>query len=311
MTQLALVEPALADLNKEPFGLSPSTSLRTGLSKPFAMRTLLTAVTLLSLLCACASPSSDTVGSAPTRIEISAVDPALAAYEQRHRQAAKTASNDGRLADALWHWDIVLALHPQDEAVRRQRTQLQDRAQAQAQDRMNRAQQAQQQGNTEGAQRLYMEALAAQPTHRAAADALREMERQRTRRGQVNASFTMKANIGKTAAATPKGAKSKSMGTGNATPDERNEAEHSSLMLMQDDANADSAARTRTPTADATSTGSGQAASTGSGQACERAPRLEATDTKAAIKAWRECMAAKPGDERAAARLRELQARPM
>ncbi len=217
-----------------PFALSPSTSLRTGLSKG-----LLTAITLLCLLGACASGSSDAVQAVAPRSEaMPAVDPALAAYEQRHRQAAKAASNEGRLADALWHWDIVLALHPQDEAAQRQRMQVQDRAQAQVQDRMNKAQQAQQQGNTDNAMRLYMEALAAQPTNRAAAEALRDLERQRTRRGQVNANFTMKASTGKTTTATAKSAKSKDAGGADATTNERNEAEHSSLMLIQDEANS-------------------------------------------------------------------------
>ncbi len=217
---------------------------------PARMATL-TAVTVLSLLGACASPSTDVSQAAPARSQVVAeVDPALVAFEQRHRQAAQAASNEGRLADALWHWDIVLALHPHDESVRRQRTQLLDRAQAQVQDRMNKAQQAQQQGHTDSAQRLYMEALAAQPTHRAAADALREMERQRTRRGQVNAGFTMKAN---TAKSTAKTATPQSAGTGSTTPDERNEAEHSSLMRIQDDVNAETASRPRAPAACASS----------------------------------------------------------
>lgn len=161
-------------------------------------------------------------GSAPAR-----ADDAVTAYEQRHRQAALAAQRDGRLIDALWHWDIVLALQPYGGDAQRGRAQAVSAASALAADRHAKARAAHQKGELDDAEQLYLNVLANVPTHQAAADALRDIERTRTRRGHVHALPLMRAADAR--ARTGKPGKSD-------TAAERNEAEYESLMSTPVDA---------------------------------------------------------------------------
>ncbi len=212
-----------------------------------------------------------------------AADTGAQAYEQRQRQAAQAARREGRLADARWHWDVVTALRPDDADARRERKEIDDAMQAQAAERYAKARTAHQKGDVDTAQRLYLETLQAMPTHAGAADELRALERERTRRGHVQSVHAMRT----TEARAPKGAAVNH----RSTPDARIEAEHASL-LARDDAVMPKTAST--PSGDA--------------DACRRAPRLEATDRGAAVRAWRECLKAHPDDARASARLKSLEA---
>lgn len=245
----------------------------------------------LALLTACAG-APPAAGTAPAKGEARAParDPALTAFEARQRAAAESAFQQGRHADALWAWDTVLALAPQDAAAARRRAEVLAAAEAAAQDRTQRARQAQQRGEAETATRLYLEAIAAlpggHPAAGSAADALRELERERTKRGNV---------VGFRAAQVlqPRG--------GSAT--ERNELEHATMLAGQGE--VDAAIATLEPLVGR------RPADSGARQALadllvRRADRLQPQDVPGAIAALERALQLVPGHRAAAGRLRTL-----
>ncbi len=113
-----------------------------------------------------------------------------ARFEQLQRDAARLAMQQQRWADAVWTWGVVLALQPQDvEANQRQREAQVAQASAVA-EALPLARQAQQRGDAEAAVRGFMAVLVLDPEHAAAAQALRDIELRRTRRGVVMGAFS-------------------------------------------------------------------------------------------------------------------------
>jgi hypothetical protein len=113
----------------------------------------------------------------------------VAAFERQYREQAAQAAALARWADALWAWDVVLALKPDDAEATVQRERAQRAAQAAVAEREPRAREAQQRGDADTATRLWLEVLSLAPEHAAAADALRQIERQRARRQNVAGGF--------------------------------------------------------------------------------------------------------------------------
>ncbi len=258
-------------------------------------------LTLLLTACATSEPPQPSSGPAdrPGHARSSGQD-AVERFEDRQRASAETAMQQRRWADALWAWDVVLALEPRDAKAREQRNKARAQAEAAAAERRARAQQARQKGDTEGAMRLYLEALAQWPPDAESADALREMERQRTRRGNVNgyrAPGTVPArrpypDDGRTTAAVVTG---------------HNEIEHASLLASQGDLDAaiamlqplsigrrpDPAVRSRL-----------------ADFYWRKADQIAAKDPEAAIGALQRALQLVPGHPRAMAKLKELKAAP-
>lgn len=153
---------------------------------------------LLTLFAAgCASPPAapppapPPPAPAPPRPSPPAPEPsAQARFEKGQRETARHALQEGRWSDAAWAWDVVLALHAHDAEARAGRQEALAATASGAAERLRRAQQAQQRGDWETAQRLHLEVLALDPLNVLAADALRHMERQRTKRGVVTGSFS-------------------------------------------------------------------------------------------------------------------------
>lgn len=113
----------------------------------------------------------------------------VAGFERQHREQAAKAAALARWADAVWAWDVVLALKPDDAEAKAQRERAQRAAQAAVAEREPRAREAQQRGDADTATRLWLEVLSLAPEHAAAADALRQIERQRARRQNVAGGF--------------------------------------------------------------------------------------------------------------------------
>lgn len=223
---------------------------------------------------------------------------AVESFEDRQRAQAETAMQQRRWADALWAWDVVLALEPRDVRAREQRNRARAQAEAAATERRARAQQARQKGDVEGAMKLYLEALSQWPDDAEAADALREMERQRTRRGNVNGYRAPGAAV-----------------VQRPYPDERkaaaavvtghNELEHASLLASQGDLDAaiamlqpltmgrrpDPAVRSRL-----------------ADLYWRKGEQLAPADPQAAIGALQRALQLAPGHPKATAKLKELKA---
>jgi tetratricopeptide (TPR) repeat protein len=107
---------------------------------------------------------------------------ALAALEHRQRVIAEAAAAQGRWADAIGAWDVILALDPADSRAATRRSQAEVAAQAAVAERLPRARAAQQRGDGDTATRLWLEVLALAPLHAEAAGSLRAIERARAER---------------------------------------------------------------------------------------------------------------------------------
>lgn len=256
-----------------------------------AMTRFLALGAVLALLAGCAAtPPAGGPAAAKGDARAPARDPAITAFEARQRAAAESAFQQGRHADALWAWDTVLALAPQDAAAARRRADVAAAAEAAAQDRTQRARQAQQRGETDNATRLYLEAIAALPGGHPlagnAADALREMERERTKRGNV---------VGFRAA--------QALQPRSGTAAERNELEHATMLAGQGE--VDAAIATLEPLVARRPPDSGARALLAD-LLVRRADRLQPQDVPGAIAALERALQLVPGHRAAAGRLRTL-----
>lgn len=110
---------------------------------------------------------------------------AQAAFEQRHATEARQEAAQGDLAEAAFHWEVLTVLRPDmpeyEEKLAQTRAQIERRA-----DELSKAaRQAQQKGALEEAMQRWLAVLALQPDDKAAAQALRQVERERVKRDQL------------------------------------------------------------------------------------------------------------------------------
>lgn len=272
------------------------------------------ALTALALaLVGCASPPG-TDGPAPASATEKATEKAkllvqnlvnkispetpLQVFERQHRQAAKAAAAQGRWAEAQWEWDVVLALKPDDAEARSLQAQAQGQAASAAAAGVARARQAQQKGEVEVATKAYLEALAATPTDTATADALRELERNRGRRGNAQAGRAMAA-MAPAAPAPKRGAATTK--TGGEV--DSNDLEHASMLAAQGDMEGAMALLKPLsvgPRADA------NARAMLAELYVQQSDRLLVKDRAGAIRALEACLQLQPGHRAAAAKLKAL-----
>ena len=277
--------------------------MKPGLARGLAAATLVAA---LAGLAGCASRTSAPPATPPPAepVQLSAGDPwapPLEAFEQRQREAAAAASRQGLWREAAWAWEVLLALNPRDVEIAKRLAEARQAAAAAAADRSARGKLALQRGDTDGAVRLYIEALAFVPAHIEAGEALRAIERDRVRRqhlGQVSRYTLMRRTD--TAVAPP----ANSMGSATSPVSaERNEVEHASMLANQgeiDGAIAVLRPITTGPNADAA------AKRLLADLYVKRADTLATTDRAAAIDALERALAVEPAHPRAATRLKLL-----
>ena len=200
----------------------------------------------LSILQGCGTPTD---GAAPTRPHTPTVtsaddaDGARTTFLRRWQAKAQQAAAQQRWADAVWAWDVVLTLTPKDRDAQQQRARAAEVATEAASQRSARAAQARQRGDADAAMRLYLEVLALTPEDRGAADALRDIERQRSLRSVAGAARAMPAPTMAVASppATPVGAAkpaTESTAVSDKTRSARNEQEHSAMLAAQGDVDA-------------------------------------------------------------------------
>lgn len=217
---------------------------------------------ILAWLAGCASgpatpPPQEPAPSAPPPRAQPASDPwsaPLEAFAQRQAELAQAAARRGHWADAIAGWEVLQALEP-DRAEWPQRiAQGQRSARELAEQRWQAARQAQQRGETDQAVRAYAEVLALTPDRTEAADALRQLERDRVRRqhlGQLSrntmarqlgpalvamTAMTRAAQAPAAAATAPTAGSPGAPAAPAATPEadgDRNVMEHASLLAGQ------------------------------------------------------------------------------
>jgi tetratricopeptide (TPR) repeat protein len=110
---------------------------------------------------------------------------ALTAFEQRHLTLARLESAEGDLAEAAYHWEVLTVLRPDQADYEEQLAQARAQIERKAAELTRLARQAQQKGALEEATQRYLSVLALQPDDKAAAQALRAIERERVKRDQL------------------------------------------------------------------------------------------------------------------------------
>lgn len=190
---------------------------------------------LTLLLAACAAPPPQTtpapIAAPPVaaRHNGSGQEAALSAFRRRQQEAARAAEQQGRWSDAIWAWDVVLALDPDDPEARARRPAAAGAADKAAGERLQQARTAQQRGDRDTAVQLYLETLALRPDDSAAATALREIEAARAPRRSAAAVAARAAP--RAAARTP--APTAGAAAAAVPPGPRNEFEHAALLARQ------------------------------------------------------------------------------
>lgn len=99
------------------------------------------------------------------------------------RERARAADQERRWADAIVQWEAVLLLRPDDAEATAQIASLRARIADGVGEAMSRGEQARRRGDADAATTAYLRALALDPHHAGAQAALREIERDRLRRG--------------------------------------------------------------------------------------------------------------------------------
>ncbi|MFT3818693.1 MAG: hypothetical protein QM750_13805 [Rubrivivax sp.] len=140
-------------------------------------------------LAGCASRSTAPAAAEPAAgadaAEPLPADPPPPEHERLLAGRAARAEAQGRWADAALTWEVLSVLRPQDERVRERLGAARQRIDKLAGERLAAAADAQRRGELDLAVQAYLEVLALDPERRAAADALRQIERERTRRSAV------------------------------------------------------------------------------------------------------------------------------
>lgn len=187
------------------------------------------------LLAACASPPpapQAPVPAAAPRPTAPADDGALRRFEHAQLARAEAAEGQGRLADAHLAYEILALLQP-DGAHAAKALQLGRRIDAEVALRLPRAEAARRSGDHEQAAQLYLEALALAPAHAGAAEALRQLERERNRR-HFNGKFSRQPPTRRTTAGAETNGSEDPAPPGAA----RNKVEHATLLARQGDVDA-------------------------------------------------------------------------
>ena len=137
------------------------------------------------LLGACTSPGPPPALPVPgpeARVQRPAPDVALQTFEEAQVEQARADEARGHWASAALAWEVVTLLRPGDEQARTRLAELRRRIDALARERQAAAEAAQRRGELDTATQAYLEVLALDPSRRGAADALRQIERDRGRR---------------------------------------------------------------------------------------------------------------------------------
>lgn len=135
------------------------------------------------LLTGCAGTPPSRPGAEPLALPLPGQqEQAIGRFEGEQRVRALQFEDEGQWADAAWTWEVLVVLRPAHAPYRERAAALRQRIALAVAEQLERAQAAQRRGAPDQAATHYLRALALQPDHAQAADALRALERERNRR---------------------------------------------------------------------------------------------------------------------------------
>jgi tetratricopeptide (TPR) repeat protein len=111
---------------------------------------------------------------------------ALELAEHALRLRAEAYLRDGRLADVLVQWEILALLRPESQEYRDEIERVSRQIREDVSALLRSASEARRRGQVQQAIAQYLRVLSLDRSNAAAADALREIERERTRRAYIN-----------------------------------------------------------------------------------------------------------------------------
>ncbi|MEQ1776485.1 MAG: hypothetical protein ABL891_22100 [Burkholderiales bacterium] len=149
-------------------------------------------ISILLAVCATAAGCVTPPGDAPTG-SATVTAPAQAApasstdaLEARHHERAQTYVRERNWADALVQWELLALLKPDAQEYRDALADTRKRIRDAADGLSRAAEQARRQGNLDQATLLYLRLLNVERDNAAAAQALRDIDAERTQRSYIN-----------------------------------------------------------------------------------------------------------------------------
>lgn len=187
------------------------------------------AVASLALaLAACGTePTRSTGADDDVSVTVSRGPVTPANFEKRLRERALSQGRYGRLAEAATSWEILTVLRPDVHEYRDRLEEARRQIDAAVPDRLQRGAQALKRGESDAAMAQYLAALALQPDNAEAAEALRNIERDRNKRsflGKPSRLTLTRRATNEAQVAAPHTAR---------TPLDRNQLEHAAMLGMQ------------------------------------------------------------------------------
>ncbi len=144
-------------------------------------------------------------------------------FELHRREQAQALQKQGRWAEAAAEWEILALLRPERAEYRRELNEARAHIEKTVSDRLQSAADMRQRGDIDRAQLLYLKVLSLDPDNTVAAQALRELEGDRTRRAVRSARPAVVAKVDRVSPARAE----------SATASERRDLEYASLLLRQ------------------------------------------------------------------------------
>jgi Flp pilus assembly protein TadD len=142
---------------------------------------------LVCLLSGCVTPPSDSPDrSTPTPDSTHTSTSSIDALESRHHEQAQSYARERNWADALVHWELLALLKPNSGEYRNAVSETRARIREAADSHARAAEQARRQGNLDQATLMYLRVLSVDRDNTAAAQALRDIDAERTRRAYLN-----------------------------------------------------------------------------------------------------------------------------
>jgi tetratricopeptide (TPR) repeat protein len=149
---------------------------------------LVAVATIAWSLSGCATPPAGDPASSPATTPEPAQSAPIPveALEERHYQRAQAYARERNWADALLQWELLALLKPDSQQYRNAIAQTRARIRETADTHARAAEQARRQGNLDQATLMYLRVLSVDRDNIAAAQALRDIEAERTRRAYLN-----------------------------------------------------------------------------------------------------------------------------
>jgi hypothetical protein len=140
---------------------------------------------LLLASCVQPLPQHEAPSSSPPAVPAAVEEPiAASTFELRRREHAHALKRQGRWTEAAAEWEILVLLRPDRAEYQAELSEAQGHIQQRVFERLQFAADARRRGETERAQLLYLKVLGLEPGNAVAAQGLREIEAERTRRSR-------------------------------------------------------------------------------------------------------------------------------